>query len=100
MISGIIKVEASVISRGRGPRPITLAETLIILDITKNEFNYCLIIHCFMENMQRLLREMQVDFICACKKYKYKHTKRSHRSKPIKCSNSQNKQGAPGQSEC
>ena len=28
MISGIIKVEASVISRGRKPRLLTLAETL------------------------------------------------------------------------
>ena len=37
MISGIIKVEASVISRRRGPRLITLAETLNIPDITKTE---------------------------------------------------------------
>ena len=56
MISGIIKVEASVISRGR-----------IIPDITKTEFNYCFIIHCFMKNIQKLLCEMQVDFTCACK---------------------------------
>ena len=67
MISGIIKVEASVISRGRKPRLVTLAETLIIPDITKTEFNYFFIIHCFMENMQKLLCEMQVDFICASK---------------------------------
>ena len=67
MISGIINVEASIISRGRRPRVITLAETLIIPDITKTEFNYCFIIHCFMENIQKLLCEMQVDFICACK---------------------------------
>ena len=40
-------------NEGRG-----LAETLIILDITKTEFNYCFIIHCFMENMQKLLYEM------------------------------------------
>ena len=45
VISGIIKVEASVISRRRT--------------------NYCFIIHCFMENIQKLLCEMQVDFICA-----------------------------------
>ena len=54
MISGIINVEA-------------IAETLIIPDITKTEFNYCFIIHCFVENIQKLLCEMQVDFICACK---------------------------------
>ena len=35
MISGIIKVEVSVISRSRRPRLITLTETLIIWDITK-----------------------------------------------------------------
>ena len=35
MISGIIKLEASAISWGRRPRLITLAETLIIPDITK-----------------------------------------------------------------
>ena len=46
---------------------ITLAETLIILDITKTEFNYGFIIHCFMENVQKLFCEMQVDFICASK---------------------------------
>ena len=55
MISGIIKVE------------ITLAETLIILDITKTEFNYLFIIHYFMENIQKLLCEMPVDFIGASK---------------------------------
>ena len=35
MISGIIKVEVSVISRSRRLRLITLTETLIISDITK-----------------------------------------------------------------
>ena len=58
MISGLIKVQ---------PRPITLVEALIILDITKTEFNYSFIIHCFMEDIQKLLCEMQVDFICASK---------------------------------
>ena len=82
VLSGIIKVEASVI----WPRLITLAETLIILDITKNKFNYCFIIHCFMENIQKPLCEMQVDFIWA--KYKDKRTKRPHHSKPFKCSRS------------
>ena len=51
MISGIIKVEAII---------ITPAETLIIPDITNASFNYCFIIHCFMF-------EMQVDIICASK---------------------------------
>ena len=49
-------------------RLITLAETLIIPDITKTEFNYCFIIHCFMENIQKLLCEIQLDFICVSKK--------------------------------
>ena len=38
VISGIIKVKASVIR----PQLITLAETLIIPDITKTLSNYCL----------------------------------------------------------
>ena len=58
-------------NQGRGkcnqPRLITLAETLIIPNITTTEFNYCFIMHCFMENIQKLLCEMQVDFICASK---------------------------------
>jgi len=37
VISGIIKVEASVISRSRRLRLITLTETLIISDVTKTE---------------------------------------------------------------
>jgi hypothetical protein len=40
VISEIIKVEVSVISRRL--RLITLTETLIISDITKTEFNNCL----------------------------------------------------------
>ena len=50
VISGIIKVEVSVISRSRWLRLITLTETLIIPDITKTESNNCFIIHCFEEN--------------------------------------------------
>ena len=50
MISGIIKVEVSVISRSRRLRLITLTETLIIPDITKTESYNCFIIHCFEEN--------------------------------------------------
>ena len=48
-------------------RLITLAETLIIPNITKTEFNYCFIIHRFMVNIQKILCGMQVDFICASK---------------------------------
>ena len=46
---------------------MTFAETLITPDITKTEFNYCFIIHCFMENIQKIFCEMQVDFMCTCK---------------------------------
>ena len=48
MISGIIKVEVSVISRRL--RLVTLTETLIISDIAKTESNNCFIIHCFKAN--------------------------------------------------
>ena len=44
VISGIIKVEVSVISGNRRLRLITLTETLIIPDITKTESNNCFII--------------------------------------------------------
>ena len=44
VISVIIKVEVSVISRSRRLRLITLTETLIIPDITKTESNTCFII--------------------------------------------------------
>jgi len=46
MISGIINVEVSVTGRSRRLMPITFAETLIIPDIIKTEFNNCFIIHC------------------------------------------------------
>ena len=42
VISGIIKVSVSVISRSRRLRLITLTETLIIPDITKTSSNNCL----------------------------------------------------------
>ena len=45
-----MKVEVGVISRSRRLRLITLTETLIILVITKPEFNNCLIIHWTKEN--------------------------------------------------
>ena len=54
VISGIIKVEVSAISRSRRLRLITLTETLIIPDITKTESNNCFIIHCFEENNEFL----------------------------------------------
>ena len=53
VISGIIKVEVSVISRSRRLRLITLTETLIISDITKTESNNCFIIHCFKANNEK-----------------------------------------------
>ena len=63
MISGIIKVEVSVISRSRRLRLITLTETLIIPDITKTESNNCYIIHCFEENNdKRIIAVITVYF--------------------------------------
>jgi len=50
VISGIIKVELSVISRSRRLRLITLTETLIISDVTKTESENCFIVHCVKEN--------------------------------------------------
>ena len=46
-ISGIIKVEVTVISRSLRLRLITLTEILIIPDIAKTESNNCFNIHCF-----------------------------------------------------
>ena len=51
MISGIIKVEVSVISRSRRLRLITLTETLIIRDITKTESNNCFIIQAILTSL-------------------------------------------------
>ena len=63
MISGIIKVEVSVISRSRRLRLITLTEILIIPDITKTESNNCFIIHCFEENDgKRIIAALTVYF--------------------------------------
>ena len=53
VISGIIKVEVSVI--------ITLTSTLIIRDITKTSSNNCFIIHCFEEtNDKRIVAAITV----------------------------------------
>ena len=60
MISGIIKVEVSVISRSRRLRLITLTETLIIPDITKTESNNCFVIHCFEENNDKRIIDVAV----------------------------------------
>ena len=63
VISGIIKVEVSVISRSRRLRLITLTETLIIPDITKTESNNCFIIPCFKENNdKRIIAAITVYF--------------------------------------
>ena len=63
MISGIIEVEVSVISRSRRLRLITLTQTLIIPDITKTESNNCFIIHCFEENNdKRIIAAITVYF--------------------------------------
>ena len=48
VISGIIKVEVSVISRSLRLRLITLTKTLIIPDITKTESNNCFIIQAIL----------------------------------------------------
>ena len=61
VISGIIKVEVSVISRSRRLRLITLTETLIIPDITKTESNNCFIVRCFEEsNDKRIIAAITV----------------------------------------
>ena len=63
VISGIIKVEVSVISRNRRLRLITLTETLIIPDITKTESNNCFIIPYFEENNdKRIIAVITVYF--------------------------------------
>ena len=63
VISRIIKVEVSVISRSRRLRLITLTKTLIIPDITKTESNNCFIIHCFEENNdKRIIAAITVYF--------------------------------------
>ena len=48
MISGIIKVEVSVINQSQRLRLITLTKTLIIPDITKTESNNCFIIQAIL----------------------------------------------------
>ena len=63
MISGIIKLDVSVISQSRRLRLITLTKPLIIPDITKTESNNCFIIHCFEENNdKRIITAITVIF--------------------------------------
>jgi len=50
VISRIIEVEVGFISRSLRLRLITVAETLIILDVTKTESNNCFIIHWTKKN--------------------------------------------------
>ena len=68
-------------NQGRGkcyhPRPsarlITLTETLIILDIKKIESNDCFIIHCFEENNDNALRNLErLPFV---RKFRWKTAK-------------------------
>ena len=66
VISGIIKVEVSVISRSRRLRLITLTEALIIPDITKTESNNCFIIHCFEENNDKRIIAAITVYCCPC----------------------------------
>ena len=69
MISGIIKVEVSVISRSRRLRLITLTETLIIPDITKTESNNCFIILCLQVISQFLagsMKRIEKPFLLRC----------------------------------
>ena len=69
VISRIIKVEVSVLSRSLRLRLITLPETLIIPDITKTETNNCFIIHCFEVISQLLagsMKRTEKPFLLRC----------------------------------
>ena len=74
MISKIIKVEASIINGGGRPRLITCT------DITKTEFNIVSLYIVLWKIYKNLLCEMQLDFVCASKKNKDKHTKPNYSS--------------------
>ena len=69
VISGIIKIEVSVISRSRRLRLITLAETLIIPDITKTESNNCFIIlylQVISQFLAGLMKRIKKPFLLRC----------------------------------
>ena len=61
-MSGIIKVEVSVISRSRRLRLITLTETLIIPDITKTESNNCLLYIVLKKKLTYLLSYLLLSY--------------------------------------
>ena len=73
MISGVIKVEVSVISRSRRLRLITLTETLIIPDITKTESNNCFIIH--------FLKKITTNALSQRSQFIFKHLKMYNESR-------------------
>ena len=63
MISGIIKVEVSVISRSRRLRLITLTSTLIIPDITKTKSNIIVLLYIVLKKITNtLLQRSQFIF--------------------------------------
>ena len=69
VISGIIKVEVSVISRSRRLRLITLTETLIIPDITNIESNNCFIIlylQVFSQFLAGSMKRIEKPFLLRC----------------------------------
>ena len=69
VISGIIKVEVSVISLSRRLRLITLTETLIIPDITKTESNNCFIIlylQVISQFLAGLMKGIEKPFLLRC----------------------------------
>ena len=69
VISGIIRVEVSVISRSRRLRLITLTETLIIPDITKTESNNWFIIlylQVISQFLAGLMKRIEKPFLLRC----------------------------------
>ena len=66
VISGIIKVEVSVISRSRRLRLITLTETLIIPDITKTEFFIILYLQVISQFLAGSIKRIEKPFLLCC----------------------------------
>ena len=64
MITGIIKVEVSVISRNRRLRLITLTETLIIPDITKPNLIIVLLYIVLKKTTTNALLKKRIDETC------------------------------------
>ena len=69
VISGIIKVEVSVISRSRRLRLITLAEILIIPDITKIESNNNIVL------LYLVLKKITTNALLQRSQFIFKHLK-------------------------